>query len=292
MWSCCCCCGDEAGGSGGVARCSGREGPEEKKLLLLSEKREAAAAAERENCCGNGRDEEGSEDDERDEGGVGRGDSSCGISPVQDTGMGDVELGGGEGGMMGVSNEGGGVVEADEVQLSCAEDGDDVTTGLTLWFTISTPRPLLELLLLPLVLLLLLLLLLLTVLQLLLALLPLLLLALLDLSLSLSLFPFLLLLLCSSVSVCFVEPLLLSPLLPLDFLLSLVAIAWREGHASPESGSGVRAAAGCSFGAVFSLPPPNAERLLELEVVFPEVAGCGVGIGLLLLFFSDEDIPK
>lgn len=82
---------------------------------------------------------------------------------------------------------------------------------------------------------------------------------------------------------CFAELLLLSPLLPLDFLLSLVAIALREGHASPESGSGVRAAAGCSFGAVFSLPPPIAERLLELEVVFPEVAGCGVGIGLLLL---------
>lgn len=93
---------------------------------------------------------------------------------------------------------------------------------------------------------------------------------------------FLLLLLCSSVSVCFAEPLLLSPLLPLDFLLSLVAIALREGHASPESGSGVRAAAGCSLGAAFSLPPPNAERLLELEVVFPEVAGCCVGIGLLL----------
>lgn len=173
-----------------MARCSGREGPEEKKLLLLSEKSEAAAAAVRENCCGSGRDEEGSEDEERDEGGVGRGDdSSRGISPAQDTGMGDVELGGGEGGMMGVSNEGGGVVEADEVQLSWAEEGDEVTTGLTLWFAISTPRPLVELLLLPLVLLLLLLLLLLTLLQLLLALLPLLLLVLLDLSLSLSLFP-------------------------------------------------------------------------------------------------------
>lgn len=76
---------------------------------------------------------------------MGRGDeSSCAHA------TGDVELGGGDGGIRGASNDGGGVVEAEEEQLSWAEDGDDVTTGLTLWLIMSTPSPLLELLVLPL----------------------------------------------------------------------------------------------------------------------------------------------
>lgn len=89
---------------------------------MLSEKRDAA----RENCCGSGKLDEGSEDDDKDEGGVGSGElSSCAEA------TGDA-LGGGEGGIRGVSYDGGGVVEAEDEQLSCAEDGDDVTAGDTL----------------------------------------------------------------------------------------------------------------------------------------------------------------
>lgn len=86
--------------------------------MLLSEKREAAAA-ERENCCGSGRDDEGSEEDDNEEGGVGKGEvSSRHKSCMQDTGTGDEEQGGGEGGIRGLSKDGGGVVEAEDVQLS------------------------------------------------------------------------------------------------------------------------------------------------------------------------------
>lgn len=128
---------------------------------MLSEKREAAAD-DRDNCCGKGREEEGSEEDERDEGGVGKGEESSWHSPcTHDTGTGEEEQGRGEEGIMGPSNGGGGVVEAEEVQLSWPEDGEDVATGLTLWPIMSTPRPLLLQPLIPFVLMLLLLLLLL-----------------------------------------------------------------------------------------------------------------------------------
>ena len=98
---------------------------------MLSEKREAAAA-ERENCCGKESEEEGSEDEEREEGGVGKGEDSSWHSPcTHDTGTGE-EQGGEEEGIIGPSNGGGGLVEAEEVQLSWPEDGEDVATGLTL----------------------------------------------------------------------------------------------------------------------------------------------------------------
>lgn len=86
--------------------------------MLLSEKRDAAAA-DRENCCGKGNEEEGSEEEEREDGGVGKGEDSSWHSPcTHDTGTGEEEHGGGEEGIIGPSYGGGGVVEAEEVQLS------------------------------------------------------------------------------------------------------------------------------------------------------------------------------
>lgn len=99
--------------------------------MLLSENRDTAAA-ERENCCGKESEEEGSEEEEREEGGVGKGEDSSWHSPcTHDTGTGE-EHGGEEEEITAPSNDGGGVVEAEDVQLSWPEDGEEVATGLTL----------------------------------------------------------------------------------------------------------------------------------------------------------------
>lgn len=67
---------------------------------------------------------------------------------------------------------------------------------------------------------------------------------------------------------CLAEPLLLSPLLDFDFFPSFVAVAFRQGQASPVLGAEVWVS--CRFlGALFSLPPPDEPFLLELPLPEP-----------------------